>query len=91
MNRLISILFILVVLGSCKKEGSLFNNPEAHKTGVTFTNALTPTNDLSILDYLYFYNGGGVSVGDINNDGLPDIFFYWKSGEKQTIPEQGRP
>lgn len=75
MNRLISILFILVVLGSCKKEGSLFNNPEAHKTGVTFTNALTPTNDLSILDYLYFYNGGGVSVGDINNDGLPDIFF----------------
>lgn len=59
---------------SCKKGGSLFENPDPQKTGVEFTNTLTTTKDLSILDYLYFYNGGGVSIGDINNDGLPDIF-----------------
>lgn len=75
MNRFIIIIAASVLLASCKKGGSLFENPDPKKTGVTFTNALTPTDDLSILDYLYFYNGGGVSIGDINNDGLPDIFF----------------
>lgn len=75
MNRFIIIIAASVFLTSCKKGGSLFENPDPKKTGVTFTNALTPTDDLSILDYLYFYNGGGVSIGDINNDGLPDIFF----------------
>src|SRR5690606_27005373 len=75
MNRFIIIIAPSVFLTSCKKGGSLFENPDPKKTGVTFTNALTPTDDLSILDYLYFYNGGGVSIGDINNDGLPDIFF----------------
>ena len=50
-------------------------NPSEKETGINFTNTLTETNDLNILDYLYFYNGGGVAVGDINNDNLPDIFF----------------
>lgn len=75
MNRFLIIILITLGVVSCKKEGSLFENPESQKTGVEFTNTLTPTDDLSILDYLYFYNGGGVSIGDINNDGLPDIFF----------------
>ena len=75
MNRLLIILLATTLVVSCKKGGSLFENPDPQKTGVDFTNTLTSTNDLSILDYLYFYNGGGVSIGDINNDGLPDIFF----------------
>ncbi|WP_228236284.1 VCBS repeat-containing protein [Allomuricauda sp. M10] len=75
MNRFWSISFALLLVVSCKKEGSLFETPEPKNTGIEFTNTLTSTDDLSILDYLYFYNGGGVSIGDINNDGLPDIFF----------------
>lgn len=75
MNRLLIILLATSLIVSCKKGGSLFENLKAQNTGVEFTNTLTETDDLSILDYLYFYNGGGVSVGDINNDGLPDIFF----------------
>ncbi|MBW8242202.1 VCBS repeat-containing protein [Muricauda oceani] len=75
MNRFPFILFLAVLAISCDEGGSLFENPDPKKTGLDFTNALTPTKDLSILDYLYFYNGGGVSIGDINNDGLPDIFF----------------
>ncbi|AEM70003.1 FG-GAP repeat protein [Allomuricauda ruestringensis DSM 13258] len=75
MNRFPIILLVITLLFSCEKGGSLFENPEPKKTGVDFTNTLTSSQELSILDYLYFYNGGGVSIGDINNDGLPDIFF----------------
>ncbi|MCR9226229.1 MAG: VCBS repeat-containing protein [Flavobacteriaceae bacterium] len=75
MNRFPIILSLALLVISCNKGGSLFENPDPKKTGLDFTNTLTSTKDLSILDYLYFYNGGGVSIGDINNDGLPDIFF----------------
>lgn len=75
MTRFLIIVMAVVLFVSCKKGGDLFENPDPKSTGVNFTNTLTSTKDLSILDYLYFYNGGGVSIGDINNDGLPDIFF----------------
>jgi hypothetical protein len=42
-------------------------------TGIHFNNALRETNDNNILTYQDFYSGGGVSIGDINNDGLPDV------------------
>lgn len=76
MNKNIIYTLAFAFLTSCgDKEGELFKNPLPSDTGITFTNTLTETEDLNILDYLYFYNGGGVAVGDINVDGLPDIFF----------------
>jgi hypothetical protein len=74
MNRIFAYIIILI-LASCSEDGSLFKNPSPEDTGITFENTLTETDDLNILDYLYFYNGGGVAIGDINNDNLPDIFF----------------
>jgi len=44
------------------------------ETGLVFENTIKPSDELNILDYLYYYNGGGVALGDINNDGLLDIF-----------------
>jgi hypothetical protein len=75
MNKNIVLAFFIILLIGCgKKEGGLFMNPTHEKTGITFHNTLTETNDLNILDYLYFYNGGGVAIGDINGDNLPDIY-----------------
>ena len=45
------------------------------KSGINFINKVTETNSRNYKSYLSFYNGGGVSIGDINNDGLPDIYF----------------
>ncbi|NMM48084.1 VCBS repeat-containing protein [Marinigracilibium pacificum] len=55
-------------------EYRIFNDLSKEKTGVDFKNSLTVRDSFNIIDYLYYYNGGGVSIGDINNDSLPDIF-----------------
>ena len=73
-------LFALVAISltSCKTkvtEPALFQLLDSSQTNVHFNNVLNDNDHPGILDYLYFYNGGGVAVGDINNDGLPDIYF----------------
>lgn len=52
-----------------------FRSLGPNQTGITFSNTLRFRTDINILEYLYYYNGGGVAVGDINNDGLDDIYF----------------
>ncbi|HEY5688138.1 MAG TPA: VCBS repeat-containing protein [Yeosuana sp.] len=74
MNKIVTYTFLLTLLLSCKDDELLFSTPKPKDTGLTFVNTLTETNELNILDYLYFYNGGGIAIGDINNDDLPDIF-----------------
>lgn len=52
----------------------LFARIDASRTGVNFRNDLSYNEDFNIFTYRNFYNGGGVGIGDINNDGLPDIY-----------------
>ena len=77
-NRFIlSVVFFLILLSSCKEDKSkLFAKLPSSETGIHFRNLLQENHpEFNILSYPYFYNGGGVAVGDINNDGLLDIFF----------------
>lgn len=78
INKLtIFILFCLVLLVSvsCNRPNTLFTSLSSSKTNITFENKLPERPGFGILYYLYFYNGGGVATGDINNDGLTDIYF----------------
>lgn len=59
------------------------------RTGVTFTNALPESADFNIINYLYYYDGGGVAVGDVNNDGLPDLYFTSNLGSNHLYLNKG--
>lgn len=72
--RLIFFLFFLFFFFKGISQ-PLFTLVPAQKTGIHFQNTIVETSTQNVLAYEYFYNGGGVAVGDLNNDGLPDIIF----------------
>jgi hypothetical protein len=89
-----NLLFLLpgiILLSSCaekKADTAFFTIPPAD-TGIEFNNALTQTNDFNIIEYLYFYNGGGVAAGDINNDGLIDLYFTANQSSNKLYINKG--
>ena len=74
--RIISCLFLILALSSCRFfHQTLFEQLPANETGIAFANRITENDTMNILDFEYVYNGGGVGLGDFNNDGLQDVFF----------------
>ena len=78
MFKYFSGLFSFLSLGllSCKNDSNtLFTSLNKNTTGINFQNTFFDDGPLNVANYIYFYNGGGVAIGDINNDGLQDILF----------------
>jgi hypothetical protein len=71
----LSISICISFLTACKQNQTLFREVKPGKSGIHFKNEITANDQFNILSYEYIYNGGGVGVGDFNNDSLPDIYF----------------
>ena len=76
-NNTLLYTIVTLIISSCTKidDTKLFSKMPSSKTGIKFKNLVTETDEFNILTYGNIYNGGGVAAGDINNDGLVDLYF----------------
>src|SRR5688500_8864473 len=83
---------IALALAACSRAESappLFELLRPEETGVTFVNELPEKRELNALNYLYYYNGGGVAAGNIDNDGLADLYFTSNLGPDRLYLNKG--
>lgn len=71
----LAICTLTILCFSCKKEKTRFEKLESSYTGIHFANSILEKDSFNIMHNEYMYNGGGVGVGDLNLDGLPDLIF----------------
>ena len=71
-------------------DGRLFTQLPASYTGVRFANRLKESRELNVFTYRHFYNGGGVAVGDLTGDGLPEILLTASQGRSRLYLNEGR-
>ena len=82
--------FLIIILISCsEKEIKLFEEISSYESGIDFENKLFYKEDFNIFTYRNYYNGGGVGLGDINNDGLLDIYFTSNLNQNKLYLNKG--
>ena len=87
--RLCLIVLLFIGFGCSHQEEKRFTLLSPEETNIDFRNDVTNTRDFNIMNYMYFYDGAGVAAGDINNDGLPDLFFVSNEGPNKLYLNRG--
>ncbi|OXA74473.1 RNA-binding protein [Flavobacterium branchiophilum] len=93
--RFSAILCLMCLFSACSdslngSKNGLFTKLESSETGISFKNEVKNGENMNIFKYRNFYNGGGVAIGDINNDGLSDVFFTSNLGENKLYLNKGQ-
>ncbi|MDF1699374.1 MAG: VCBS repeat-containing protein, partial [Saprospiraceae bacterium] len=97
MNRFVFYIFsLLFIFSSCENEKSptansskLFTQLAPETSGITFSNDLKEDSIVNYFTYPYIYMGGGVAIGDVNNDGLQDIYFTGNMAKNALFLNEG--
>mgnify|MGYP000843579695 FL=1 len=91
MKNLLYLLSLAVLVASCAEAESdyLFELKTPEDTQINFENALSFSNEFNVYTYRNFYNGGGVSIGDINNDGWSDIYLTSNQNQNKLYLNKG--
>jgi hypothetical protein len=83
-------LAVFLALSACRSRAERrFELLDPQATGIGFVNELNPTPERNIFNYLYYYDGGGVAAGDLNRDGLPDLYFTSNEGRNRLYINRG--
>ncbi|CAN5428843.1 VCBS repeat-containing protein [soil metagenome] len=88
-NSIFILSFLLILFGCNDNEDPLFTKLSSDDTGIHFNNTITENDSLNPIDMEFLYNGGGVAVGDFNNDRLPDLYFTASNTENKLYMNEG--
>lgn len=89
---LVGCMSLLFIINACKNEpktAPLFERIPSSRSGIAFTNSVENTEDFNIFSYRNFYNGGGVAIGDLDNDGLPEVLLTSNMGDNKLYHNKG--
>jgi hypothetical protein len=103
MKKIITLSILIAVFTSCSEENNhkaktggftngattLFTKISPDKSGIQFTNRIIQDHNFNFMNYMYIYTGAGVAVGDVDNDGLQDIYFTSNFGPNKLYRNKG--
>jgi enediyne biosynthesis protein E4 len=85
----VGAVFCLSRCHSTARPDSLFEKIDSSQSGISFVNKVDNTEDFNIFNYRNFYNGGGVAIGDLNGDGLPEVYLTSNMGDNKLYLNRG--